>query len=382
MSNADSTTWLSAEPSDAVTRRVRKTNRKKSKQPAEPKTVQVAPPELSSPLTHHQEFEWSVSNVIATGKRWFRSAMAAGYGVSLIVHAILLLIMSLVIVSDLIDEDYIVSSISPNEEAIVFDEVMDVRIDMPQGDASTVESLESAMDIETIDHSDNPVLTGVENSVDSLFEREGDNGLGGASFLVPKDVKIFRKGSFTAWTVPNDPKPGEDYDIVIVVKLPDRVKRYRASDLSGIVIGTDGYTQKIPGAEYARGKTYLPLNGREAQLIVSVPGAASRVRDTIEIRSKFSKKSRSWNWNSECDTTTQASPNSIGKRTEPFYGREFSPEIVGWVLAPILTDVMPHATAWSIFRWVPAPILRKLRCDYQVSSWSHSCSVSPADVRW
>jgi hypothetical protein len=108
--------------------------------------------------------------------------------------------------------------------------------------------------------------------------------------VIPKNARVFRKGSFSAWTVPDDPKPGQDYNIVILVKLPDRVKRYRASDLSGIVIGTDGYTQAIPGPEYKRGKTYLPMKEQTAQLIVPVPGAASRVKDKIEIRSKTLKR--------------------------------------------------------------------------------------------
>ncbi len=51
------------------------------------------------------------------------------------------------------------------------------------------------------------------------------------------------RGSFTVWTVPRDPAPGQSYQVFIEVKLPPSVGDYQQSDLRGKVIGTDGYEQ-------------------------------------------------------------------------------------------------------------------------------------------
>lgn len=113
------------------------------------------------------------------------------------------------------------------------------------------------------------------------------------------------KGSFTAWTVPENPNPGQNYMIVIQVQLPPKVRRLKAGDLSGIVVGTDKYEQRIPFDRRAPGMTrtmrrkkavalklddYLPLNDRKAQIMVWVPGAARLVRDKITIRSRILKE--------------------------------------------------------------------------------------------
>ncbi|WP_339747384.1 hypothetical protein [uncultured Rubinisphaera sp.] len=286
MSNSDSTTLPNLQTPDVASQKIRRQRRQKM-QPEAPVQVIIAhepPPHAVEP------FEFSLKGISKAVKRWFLSAVAAGYGISLLFHGLLLIAMSLYFFSDYVQENYIESSIATNDEALVFDEVLDVRIDMPTGDLATSESLETAMNMELSPNAANQVVTGVEDSVDSLFNDGGKGGNGGASFLVPKNAKIFTKGSFTAWTEPNDPKPGEDYKIVITIRLPDRVKRYRATDLSGQVVGTDGYKQNVPGPEYRRGTVYLPVVNRHAQLIVEVPGGAARVQDTIVIRSTTLKE--------------------------------------------------------------------------------------------
>ncbi|MBV11114.1 hypothetical protein [Rubinisphaera sp.] len=286
MSNSDSTTLPNLQTPDVASQKIRRQRRQKM-QPNAPVQVIIAhepPPQPAEP------FEFSLKGISKAAKRWFLSAVAAGYGISLLFHCALLIAMSLYYFSDYVQENYIESSIASDEESMVFDDVMDVRIDMPAGDLATSESLETAMNMELSPNAANQVVTGVEDSVDSLFNEGGDSGNGGASFLVPKNAKIFTKGSFTAWTEPNDPGPNEDYSIVITVRLPDRVKRYRATDLSGQVVGTDGYKQNIPGPEYRRGSVYLPVVDRHAQLIIEVPGGGPRVQDTIEIRSTTLKE--------------------------------------------------------------------------------------------
>lgn len=125
----------------------------------------------------------------------------------------------------------------------------------------------------------------------------------GSGFLlkIPESGLAVTKGSFTAFTIPANPKPLETYSIVIEVRLPDDVKKYRVSDLSGEVRGSDRYTQKLPfdstrpGASGFPGinQTVTPLKSstilnvvnNKVQIVVKVPGAAKMVRDVIRIRS-------------------------------------------------------------------------------------------------
>lgn len=122
------------------------------------------------------------------------------------------------------------------------------------------------------------------------------------AFEVPKSGNAVTKGSFTTWTVPEKPVPGESYRIVIQVTLPNEITQYRSSDLSGKVIGTDSYTQIIP---YDRRKPnsvkttqngqlvvvrkddFLPVKNRITQIVIEVPGATELIKDTIQIESKL-----------------------------------------------------------------------------------------------
>jgi hypothetical protein len=133
---------------------------------------------------------------------------------------------------------------------------------------------------------------------DSDTEGAGQTGF---QFQVPKSGLAVTKGSFTAWAEPSQPAPGESYLIIIEIRLPDDVKHYKLSDLSGEVRGTDTYFQKIPWDREAPGasavsfesglkvidsRTSVPVRRQKVQLVVKVPGAAKLVRDTIRIRSR------------------------------------------------------------------------------------------------
>ena len=148
-------------------------------------------------------------------------------------------------------------------------------------------------------------------SGEGIGDGEGDGTGGGGDgievdaprFAVPDKGQVVKKGSFTVWTVPEDPDPGQPYDIHILIDLPERLKRYSHADLSGTVIGTDGYRQRLPwdffipdatttidadGNRTVVGRTGdLPLRSGQALLIVRIPRAAALVRDTIEIRSRL-----------------------------------------------------------------------------------------------
>ena len=96
------------------------------------------------------------------------------------------------------------------------------------------------------------------------------------------------KGSFTVWTTPADPQPFESYTITIEVKLPSNTTSYTAADLTGKVVGTDGYTQAMgdPGQDFQ-------FLGATARLSLFVPGAVQDVRDTVEVRSTLLNETQS-----------------------------------------------------------------------------------------
>lgn len=143
----------------------------------------------------------------------------------------------------------------------------------------------------------------------------GEIGNGMMQF-VPKNA--VQKGSFAAWTTPvyddyfprpfgapepqpgDSPQPMQNYWITIQVKVPGDRRKYSIRDLTGEVIGTDGYRQKIPQHTFQLtkdGKLRPLQEGGQVQVVdglvqfvVRVPGARRLVKDTIVIRSKLLKE--------------------------------------------------------------------------------------------
>ena len=102
-------------------------------------------------------------------------------------------------------------------------------------------------------------------------------------------------GSFTAWTIPEDPRPGQDYALVIEIQLPEGTKTYRREDLSGLVKGSDGYKVRIPNGMEFNGTTWgyprrAPVfrrNGDTARIMLFVRGAERLVVDRISVASRL-----------------------------------------------------------------------------------------------
>lgn len=90
-------------------------------------------------------------------------------------------------------------------------------------------------------------------------------------------------GAFSAWTEPAFPAPGEAYVIVIQVTLPERIKRYSSGDLSGVIIGADGYRKFIHGNK----AHFLPIVHHTARIRVPVIGAERARQDSIIIQSRI-----------------------------------------------------------------------------------------------
>jgi hypothetical protein len=125
-----------------------------------------------------------------------------------------------------------------------------------------------------------------------------------------------RAGSFAAWVTPlpqqkttgkqgadpdqgpgDAPRPGQAYLITIQINVPEGMERYPLRDLSGEVVGSDGYRQKLPDRAFVlteEGTLSRPsqpsvrvTHAGVVQIAIRVPGAHALVQDTIEISSKM-----------------------------------------------------------------------------------------------
>lgn len=206
-------------------------------------------------------------------KRWIQGEGGAGYGISVVVHIILLLAMSLWILSRPAEEDLITEVEQTEVVDVASIQDIDVDVDLKPDIPEQVKNPEfepaplSMPDI------------GIGSLASSLAKTTG----GGFDLAIPKQAVT--KGSFTVWTVPEDPMPGQQYVIMIQIKLKNNVKRFPRRDVSGNIVGTDGYK------DYFGGPTepgYYPIENNSVRFqALTVPGAAKLVKDVINVESKI-----------------------------------------------------------------------------------------------
>lgn len=118
-------------------------------------------------------------------------------------------------------------------------------------------------------------------------------------------------GSFAAWWIPKVerygeqvapgqlPRVGQAYRIYVQIRVPDDRRTLRVQDLSGEIIGTDGYKQLIPDRAWVTdeqgelvravgNRSSLPVRGGLVEVVFKVDAAGQAgVRDTIRIRSRI-----------------------------------------------------------------------------------------------
>ena len=95
-------------------------------------------------------------------------------------------------------------------------------------------------------------------------------------------------GSFSVWTVPDNPDPGEPYKIIVQIRLPDGTQKYSVADLEGVVVGSYGYQKMIPGN--VRG--FLPVQDGHVRFEVHIVSADENVQDTVFVRSKVLREAQ------------------------------------------------------------------------------------------
>ncbi len=198
-------------------------------------------------------------------------------------HFLLLGALSLIAVTGRGAVEPAISSTFAEYESVELEEIQYVTLEpversQPLNPAELLKSTASVSDaISSIMH---PEGASEADAVESIGRSAG--------FQIPGGGRAVTKGSFTAWTVPEDPAPREDYLIVIQIRLPKRIRSYRKEDLSGFLEGDDGYETPL-GQYTGRGfpkKFYGRFDSKARQFVIRIPGGAARVRDTIRIRSK------------------------------------------------------------------------------------------------
>ncbi|MDA0833277.1 MAG: hypothetical protein O2955_09315 [Planctomycetota bacterium] len=216
---------------------------------------------------------------------WIKSTAGLGYALSLLTHLSILIVLAIWLIPQIIgDKGFSVNVATSDDSDGKTEEILDTKFELPEIEAAT-EAPQVVMPLEsTSTLTENEITSDISARVQaSIGEGAGEDDLAVGGGEPGKNAVV--KGSFTAWTVPEDPEPGQDYQIIIRIKLPERVKKdYPLRDLSGLVMGTDGYRQMIPGPKKVR---YARVRKGYAQIDVTVPGAYRLVKDKIVVRSRM-----------------------------------------------------------------------------------------------
>ncbi|WP_145367145.1 hypothetical protein [Maioricimonas rarisocia] len=243
---------------------------------------------------------------------WLIGEQATGFGISLILHAILLAILSVQIISNLDSGPMFTTVVEESSpETIEFEAPINTELDRPWADAAEADQDFLQPDVSEIPAE--PLFNAAAAAPDG--GGAAAEGEAGGSIRLFEPENAVKKGSFTAWWIPEaerfgeeveagqNPRPGQNYRIVIQIRVPEKLRVYRLSDLSGDVIGTDGYRQRIPEQAFIVGKdgSLIPARRRRTapvrdgivQLVFRVPGARADVRDTITVESKMLKEEQS-----------------------------------------------------------------------------------------
>ena len=217
--------------------------------------------------------------------RWISSHTTIGILVSLLVHTVILSILALILISKVTSNDGIALwGILGDSQELGTESVLDTSLPSDGGESATLEIASVSQALESIG-TGSPIPEPIRMGLGGKGSGEGESGdgvsIGVASPKVPGYAQS--KGHFSAWTEPRDPKPKENYFIVVQLRLPARIKKYRGSDLSGLVTGTDAYKQMIR----FKASEQFDVDEGAVEVRIMVPGGDVRVRDTIQLESKI-----------------------------------------------------------------------------------------------
>lgn len=239
------------------------------------------------------------------------SPSATSYYVSLGLHLLAYIVCAIVFTllgHHLLDQDEVITPIRASLDTFdrqgeqpKFETTTEIDI-APAKSESTIERLSNNLAVSE----NGTVSTRLEDLLPSFASTESDGpAAGGAEFMfkIPESGLAVTKGSFTVWSEPEVPRPGQPYRLIVQVRLPDKIKAYRINDLSGRLVGTDEYQQRIPydpdaphnlfytdenlqAIKITSGSESIKVRDNKIQLMIIVPPARRMVKDTIQIRSK------------------------------------------------------------------------------------------------
>jgi len=252
---------------------------------------------------------------------WLRGRDGSSFLISFLVHATLLAMLAVPISQGLLQGPELTPLIQVIDAEVEGDPLGDF-IDAPvlitqtalgseQFDATQFESQATDFPIAT-----NAALSdsaGTAGSEDGNSSADLAGAVGG--YLLREPGNAVKAGRFTAFSRPiievgfgknkreefgepgDAPLDRQDYFIVIHFRVDERRKTYPIGDLIGSVVGTDGYTQKVPNGLYVLDDQGLPQEIKKGkpikvtdgvvQLLMRVKGGASGVRDNIYLKSKM-----------------------------------------------------------------------------------------------
>ncbi len=110
------------------------------------------------------------------------------------------------------------------------------------------------------------------------------------SATIPQSA--IRKGSFTLWTYPADPVPGQSYQVNLRVEVYDPSNTYSCRNLSGHLRGTDGYQFSVENAcqNHHDFEKQANRGGQNSPSLFtyqfSIPGGSHRIVDVLSIQSR------------------------------------------------------------------------------------------------
>lgn len=219
-----------------------------------------------------------------------------GFGASLLIHIAILIALSLWVVNQ--ESETVGLALNSSFQGVEGDTLTDIHIDSAIDDpgqdsasftftpiADPLSNAPSAAISESVTGFMSGVGTGVGDGGDGTLPQL--NGIN-----VPSYAKT--KGSFSAWTEPRDPKPRENYFVVVQIRLPPelaaKIRKYPASrDLTLSVKGTDGWTNKDKNFQ---GNPQFPVKEGVVEVRIMIPGAHKLVRDEIFVKSKMLKETQ------------------------------------------------------------------------------------------
>lgn len=247
--------------------------------------------------------------------RRFTGDEGAGLGISLILHLMLIAMAAIVIIGHVRNGPLITTVLTDaGDDDFILGDKLDTELSSPEPKGD-----EEQFQLPDLIADDSQPITDAlfAESVSSKGEGIGAGAVADGMRFVPENAVT--AGSFTAWTIPTfghpdrgsyyarrfgepDPKPGDSphpgqpYYIMIQIKVPEGRRRFPLRDLTGSIIGTDHYQQRIPEHTFVLDRdgkpthitgNSLPVVDGVVQILVWVPGAQELVKDTIDISSKM-----------------------------------------------------------------------------------------------